>query len=131
LAYGALVIVLAFGVSKLGALIEASNKAIGLVGGPLLGLFLLGMLIKRATPWGAVIGWAAGVISVIPVCFYSQTSFLWYGVVGCAVTVCVGWLASLLLAFLRPAPVSASALQMPPEEASVGGQRSSTPTDPR
>ena len=43
--YGALVIGLAFGVSKLGALIEASNKAIGLVGGPVLGLFLLGMLV--------------------------------------------------------------------------------------
>ena len=68
-AYGALVILLAFGVGKLGALIEASNKAIGLVGGPLLGLFLLGMLVKRATPWGAVIGWAAGVAAVIPVCF--------------------------------------------------------------
>jgi SSS family transporter len=106
-AFGALVIVLAFGVSKLGPLIEASNKAIGLVGGPLLGLFLLGMLFKRATPWGTVIGWAVGVASVIPVCFYSNTSFLWYGVVGCAVTVVVGWLASLLLSFLRPAPVAA------------------------
>jgi sodium-coupled monocarboxylate transporter 8/12 len=111
LAYGALVIVLAFGVSKLGALIEASNKAIGLVGGPLLGLFLLGMLVKRATAWGTVIGWAAGVAAVIPVCFYSKTSFLWYGVVGCVVTVLVGWLASLLLSFLRPAPVSASGPQ--------------------
>ena len=101
-AYGALVILLAFGVGKLGALIEASNKAIGLVGGPLLGLFLLGMLVKKATPWGTIIGWAAGVVSVIPVAFYSTTSFLWYGVVGCAVTVVVGWLASLLLSWLHP-----------------------------
>jgi len=106
LGYGALVIVLAFGVSRLGALIEASNKAIGLVGGPVLGLFLLGMLIKRATPWGAVIGWAAGVAAVIPVCFFTQTSFLWYGVVGTVVTVAVGWLASLLLTALSPAPRS-------------------------
>lgn len=106
LGYGALVIVLAFGVSRLGALIEASNKAIGLVGGPVLGLFLLGMLIKRATPWGAVIGWAAGVVVVIPVCFFTQTSFLWYGVVGTVVTVAVGWLASLLLTALSPAPRS-------------------------
>lgn len=104
--YGALVILLAFGVGKLGALIEASNKAIGLVGGPLLGLFLLGMLVKKATPWGTVIGWAAGVAAVIPVYFASKTSFLWFGVVGCAVTVFVGWLASLLLTFLRPAPAA-------------------------
>ena len=107
--YGALVILLAFGVSKLGALIEASNKAIGLVGGPVLGLFLLGMLIKRATPWGAVIGWAAGVASVVPICFYTNTSFLWYGVVGTVVTVGVGWFASLIISTFWPAPIPASA----------------------
>jgi sodium-coupled monocarboxylate transporter 8/12 len=129
--YGALVILLAFGVSKLGALIEASNKAIGLVGGPVLGLFLLGMLVKRATPWGAVIGWAAGVAAVIPVCFYSKTSFLWYGVVGCVVTVFVGWLASLLISLLRPAPVSASTLQAPQGKIAGGGQRPNAPPEPR
>jgi len=102
-AYGVLVIVLAFGVSKLGALIEASNKAIGLVGGPLLGLFLLGMLVRRATAWGAVAGWFAGVVVAVPVCFYTRTSWLWYGVVGCAVTIFVGWLASLLISWLHPA----------------------------
>jgi len=102
-AYGALVILLAFGVSKLGALIEASNKAIGLVGGPLLGLFFLGMLIRKATSWGAIIGWAAGVAAVIPVAFATKTSFLWYGVVGCLVTLFVGWIASLLISWLRPA----------------------------
>jgi Na+/proline symporter len=106
LVYGALVIVLAFGVSKLGALIEASNKAIGLVGGPLLGLFLLGMLVKRATAWGAVIGWFAGVVIAILVAFCTKTSWMWYGVVGCVVTFLVGWLASLLISFFRPAPLA-------------------------
>jgi len=107
LAYGALVIVLAFGVSKLGALIEASNKAIGLVGGPLLGLFLLGMLVKRATAWGAVIGWFAGVVLAVLVAFCTQTSWMWYGVVGCVVTFVVGCLASLVISLLRPAPIAA------------------------
>jgi len=120
-AYGALVILLAFVVSKLGALIEASNKAIGLVGGPLLGLFLLGMLLKRATAWGAVFGWFAGVAAAALVCFYTRTSWMWYGVVGCAVTFVVGWLASLLfslasllLSFLRRA--SAASPPQPPRE---------------
>jgi sodium-coupled monocarboxylate transporter 8/12 len=97
-AYGALVVLLAFGVSRLGTLMEASNKAIGLVGGPLLGLFLLGMLIKRATPTGAVIGWFAGLATAIWVCFGTKTSFLWLGVAGCAVTVAIGWLASGIVA---------------------------------
>jgi sodium-coupled monocarboxylate transporter 8/12 len=101
-AYGALVVLLAFGVSQLGTLIEASNKAIGLVGGPLLGLFFLGMLVKRATPWGAVTGWAAGLAAAGWVCFGTKTSFMWLGLVGCAVTMLVGWLTSILLSAFRP-----------------------------
>lgn len=38
-AYGALVIMLAFLVQRLGTLLEATNKVIGLIGGPLIGLF--------------------------------------------------------------------------------------------
>ncbi|MCE5218448.1 sodium/solute symporter [bacterium] len=95
--YGAVVLVLAFVVEKLGTLLEASNKAIGLVGGPLLGLFLLGMLSKRASAKGAIVGWAAGVAVLTPVCFCTKVSFLWYALIGCFVTMGVGWLASLLM----------------------------------
>src|SRR6185312_4725296 len=61
LTYGALVIVLAFFVKHLGTLLEASNSVISLVGGPLLGLFLLGILVPRATARGALAGWVLGV----------------------------------------------------------------------
>ena len=64
--YGALVIVLAFFVQHLGTLLEASNSVIGLVGGPLLGLFLLGILVPRATARGALAGWVAGVVRPDP-----------------------------------------------------------------
>jgi SSS family transporter len=96
LAYGALVIVLAFEVQKLGTLLEASNKVIGLVGGPLLGLFLLGMLTRRTNSPGAIAGWIAGVGILIPVCFYSNVSFLWYTLIGLVATLTVGWAASWL-----------------------------------
>src|SRR5262249_7108741 len=46
--YGAAVIGLAFQVQRLGTLLEASNSVIGLIGGPLLGLFFLGILVRRA-----------------------------------------------------------------------------------
>lgn len=118
--YGALVILLAFGVSKLGTLLEASNKAIGLVGGPLLGIFFLGILIKRATPWGAIVGWAAGVATLVPVSFRTKTSFLWLGVVGCGVTVLVGWIASLLISFMRPPPSPAQGSVSALEEDKAG-----------
>jgi sodium-coupled monocarboxylate transporter 8/12 len=97
--YGALVIVLAFLVHRLGTLLEATNKVIGLVGGPLVGLFLLGILIKRATARGALIGWVAGLAMTIWVCFGTNISFLWYAMTGCFVTMIVGTLVSL---FDRP-----------------------------
>lgn len=96
LAYGTLVIVLAFQVQNLGTLLEASNKVMGLVGGPVLGLFLLGMLFKRTNAPGAVIGWLAGVGVLIPVCFHSDVSFLWYTLIGLIATLLAGWSTSWL-----------------------------------
>lgn len=93
--YGALVIALAFLVQHLGTLLEASNAVIGMVGGPLLGLFLLGILVGRATTRGALIGWLAGVGLLLPVGFATNVSFLWYALIGCATTMTVGYLASL------------------------------------
>lgn len=102
LMYGVLVIVIAFQVDKLGTMLEASNKIIGLVGGPLLGLFLLGMLSRRANTPGAVSGWVAGVAILIPVCFYSQISFLWYTLIGLLITYVIGWSVS----WLFPPPIN-------------------------
>jgi sodium-coupled monocarboxylate transporter 8/12 len=102
LTYGVLVIALAFVVKKLGPLLETSNKAIGLVGGPLLGLFLLGILVRRANTVGAIAGWLVGVLVLIPVCFHTKVSFLWYGVVGCGVTILVGWTVSGLFPASKP-----------------------------
>ncbi len=93
--YGALVMGLAFVVERLGSLLEASNKAIGLAGGPLLGLFLLGMLSKTANARGAFAGWAAGFLALIPVAFFSDISFLWYALIGTVVTFGVGQIFSI------------------------------------
>lgn len=112
LIYGVLVIGLAFVVQKLGTLAEASTKAVGLVGGPILGIFLLGMLSKRANSRGVLIGAACGFLALLPICFYNEfrnllshfgvsglpkkfeVSFLWYSTVGCVVTILVGWITS-------------------------------------
>jgi sodium-coupled monocarboxylate transporter 8/12 len=99
-AYGAVVIVLAFLVQHLGTLLEATNKVISLVGGPLIGLFFLGILVRRATARGALIGWLAGLGVLLPVCFATKVSFLWYAMIGCFTTITVGCVVSLL----EPAP---------------------------
>lgn len=98
--YGTLVVVLAFLVHRLGTLLEATNKVIGLVGGPLLGLFLLGILLKRATARGALIGWVAGLVLTLWVCFGTNISFLWYAMIGCLTTMVIGFATS----WFEPAP---------------------------
>lgn len=131
LGYGTLVIILAFVVGKLGSLLEVSNTFIGMVGGPLLGIFFLGILVKRANTAGTVIGWLAGVSTLVPICFFKEsgfwanTSFLWYGVIGCVVTVVIGSLASLLF----PAPSPGSLIQ-PSTDAMPSKDRQSPQAQP-
>lgn len=104
--YGVLVMALAFTVSKMpGNLVESVNTIIGLVGGPLLGLFFLGMFTKRADARGALIGCFAGFVGLLLLFFYQNGyltevkpaqifSFVWFSLVGTAVTMAVGLVCS-------------------------------------
>lgn len=74
-------------------------KISGALFGPLLGVFLLGMLVPRANAGGALIGVGAGVSCLLAV-LLTSLSHWWYGAVTCVPTVAVGALASLLF----PAP---------------------------
>lgn len=95
LAYGLLIVALAFAAGRFGSLIEAPVKLFGLIGGPLLGLFLLGMLSRRANAPGAVLGWLAGALATCSVAMFTNTSFLWYPILGCVTAFAIGWSTSL------------------------------------
>lgn len=104
--YGVLVMALAFAVSRIpGNLVESVNTIIGLVGGPLLGLFFLGMFTRKATSRGALRGCCASFASVLALYLYQTgfftpekpppvVSFIWFTLIGCSITVAVGLLAS-------------------------------------
>lgn len=81
-------------------LIEMTNKVAGLFAGPLLGIFLLGMLTRRANQAGTLIAGLAGFALVIYVVFRTDVSFMLYTMIGCVTTVVLGALLSLL--FPRP-----------------------------
>jgi len=81
--------------SRLGPLVNAFNRIISLFGGPVLGIFLLGMLTRRAKATASVIGGAAGLASVAWLAWTSDISFFYHALIGGVTTVVVGYLLSL------------------------------------
>jgi SSS family transporter len=71
--------------------------------GPLFGLFLLAALVRRANASGALIGLAAGLVSLAVIFpFPDRIDAWWYGAFTCLPTLMVGSFASLF--FPPPAP---------------------------
>lgn len=100
--YGALVVCLAFLVDLMpGNLVESVNTVIGLIGGPLLGLFFLGMFTKRATTRGALYGCLVGFVALLLLFLWQNkvltgqppsvvVSFVWFSFLGCTMTLITG-----------------------------------------
>ena len=78
-----------------GPVLEAGLAIASITYGGLLGLFLLGILNRRATTTGALVGMFAGLAVMVAVKFGTPLAWTWYVLVGSAVTFGVGSVASL------------------------------------
>lgn len=88
--WGILACMVAVYAVQLGSLIEVVNLFGSFFYGSVLGVFILAIGTRWATPRGAFWGLISGMVSVALVAFFSEISFLWYNVVGAAVVVIVG-----------------------------------------
>jgi SSS family transporter len=80
------------------SIIESINKIGSLANGPILATFLLATLTRRANDVGTMIGIVVGFIgNLLTWKFLPQVSWLWWNVLGCAVTFGIGYLFSLVL----------------------------------
>ncbi len=98
--WGAVATLLAVFVNRLGTIMEIIQTLNGLTAGVLLGVFLLGVLTRRANGWGALLSVLLGLGTVAYVAFGTPVHFFWYAPVGCAVTFVFGYLLSGF--FARP-----------------------------
>ncbi len=105
--FGIVATSLALGIGQLGTLVEVSVKTLGVFGGPLLGIFFLGVLSRRANGNGALIGGVVGALAGLAVAFSARLSpislsMMWIPVASTGVTFLLGWLVSL--GFSAPGP---------------------------
>ena len=97
MAWGLLACVVAMKAANQGSLIEVVNRYGSFFYGSLLGVFILGILTKRATARGAFWGLLAGMGVVLFVAFRMPwIEFLWHNVIGAVVVVVVGMLISVI-----------------------------------
>jgi Na+/proline symporter len=93
--WGVFACIVAIFATNLGSLIEVVNKFGSFFYGSLLGVFVLAFAFKRARSRGAFVGLLFGIASVWIASRYTDIEFLWFNVIGCLVTVMIGYLISL------------------------------------
>ena len=96
-AYGLACTGLAFFISHMGTLLEAPIKISGVFGGPLLGIFFLGVLSKGVNGTAALWAGIVGSLSVGAIILFSSASFMWYAVSGAFLTYIFGHLFTRVL----------------------------------
>ena len=91
------VVLLAIGIlaRRWGSVLEAGLTIASIPSGALLGVFLLGVLLRRPRGGAAVAGVVAGLAAILYVRFRTPVAFTWYVLIGTSVTFGVGFLASL------------------------------------
>jgi hypothetical protein len=98
--WGAYAVVFAGWGKRLGPLIVAVNVVGSLFYGSLLGCFVLAFGFRRVGGTATFIGMLAGEVAIFWAFFFTNISWLWYNVLGCAVVVAT----ALAITYVSGAP---------------------------
>lgn len=80
------------------------SKVMSPFAGPLLGMFLLGMLSKRANSFGVIAGAITGATATVYSTYFTSLHWMWYFSIGSM----VGLVSGYIWSFMKPAPTPAS-----------------------
>jgi len=81
-----------------GRVVEVGLQIASIAYGALLGAFLLGVLTRRATQFGAMLGMAFGFVTELYLWLRTPVPWTWYVAIGSTVTFGVGYGISVLTA---------------------------------
>ena len=87
---------------KVGRVIEVGLQIASVAYGALLGVFLLGVLTRRANQTGAIVGMIFGFVTEVYLWLRTPVPWTWYVAIGTVVTFGVGYAASLIFGAARP-----------------------------
>jgi SSS family transporter len=90
-----------------GNVLEKGLSIASLAYGGLLGVFLLGLLTRRAKQNGAIVGMLFGLAVNIYIWGWTHIAWTWYVTIGASTTFCIGYLASLATPASEPAQSAA------------------------
>jgi SSS family solute:Na+ symporter len=82
---------------KVGRVIEVGLQIASVAYGALLGVFLLGVLTRRANQTGAIVGMLCGFVAELYVWLDTRVPWTWYVLIGTVVTFTVGYAASAIV----------------------------------
>ena len=82
---------------KVGRVVEVGLQIASVAYGALLGVFLLGILTRRANQRGAMVGMACGFAMELYLWLGTHVAWTWWVMIGTAVTFAIGWTTSAAL----------------------------------
>jgi SSS family transporter len=94
-----------------GRVLEMGISIASVAYGSLLGVFLLGVLTKRATERGAIVGMLLGFALNVYLWLFTGIAFTWYVACGSIVTFAAGYIASVAMKQAGPSPPRFQAAQ--------------------
>jgi SSS family solute:Na+ symporter len=83
---------------KAGRVVEVGLQIASVAYGALLGVFMLGVLTRRANQRGAMVGMACGFATELYLWLGTRVPWTWWVMIGTTVTFAVGWVASWSIA---------------------------------
>ena len=99
--WGIVLVSLAILMRHVQSVLETGLTIASITYGSMVGVFLLGVLTRKANEIGSIIGMVAGLVSMLGVWGFSKIAFTWYVLIGTVITFAVGYFASLLLPELK------------------------------